>query len=265
MRPRDRLLQRGIPNTSIRKVLEDWSDRLSIWERIWTAVVVAGLGIEIFVALSHFLPHDIFDLIWPHSTVLADIASTMVFGGVFGELIVSSKAGQVETDLREENDFIIGGLYERVAQAERATADANLARAKLEMRLHRRTVERALSAEEERALITRLQQYSGQEFGITLAQGTQVRTPSTLRIHEMFSFVEQLRKALLNAGWQERIIDKVPESPVHEAVTVYVHGGEHVGATRELIAALTDLDIACVEMPVLGDLSISPLITVGPL
>ena len=80
-------------------------------------MVVAGLGIEIFVTLSRFLPHDVFDLIWPHSIVLFGIGSTMVFGGVLGELIVSSKAGRVETDLRDEVNIVVSAANDRAAQA----------------------------------------------------------------------------------------------------------------------------------------------------
>jgi hypothetical protein len=132
MRPSDRLLRQRIPKTDIRKELENWSDGLSRWERFWTAIVVGGLAVEVFVRLDRFFPHSIFDLIWPHSSSLGDLGDAMVFIGVFGELVVASRSGRVETALRDENAKEIGETNERAANAERGAAEANLARVKLE-------------------------------------------------------------------------------------------------------------------------------------
>ena len=157
MRPKDRLLRRGIPNTAIRKALEKWSDDLSVWERIWTAIVVLGLGIEIFDALARFLPHDVFDLIWPHLTVLGELSSALVFGGVLGELVVSSMSGRVETALRAENEAIIEATRERAALAEQRAAEANLELAKLKQ-------PRTLLPEQQENITSVMKFFGGQRF-----------------------------------------------------------------------------------------------------
>jgi hypothetical protein len=59
-----------------------------------------------------------------HLPALSDFGTAIVFIGVFGELVIASKAGRVETDLRQENDSIISHTRDRAAKAEQAAAEA---------------------------------------------------------------------------------------------------------------------------------------------
>lgn len=62
MRPRERLLRRGInpkDESAIRKALEEWSDRLSAWEHVFTGAVVAGLIIEYLAEITFIFSRSI--------------------------------------------------------------------------------------------------------------------------------------------------------------------------------------------------------------
>jgi hypothetical protein len=126
MRPKDRLRRRGIPKTAIHDGLEAWSDRLSNWERVWTAIVVLGLAFEVVATLSRFLPHDWYEAIRPHLPTLSDFGTAIVFVGVLGELVVSSKSGRVETDLRDENKTIVSELNAEIERLRKENNDTAL-------------------------------------------------------------------------------------------------------------------------------------------
>lgn len=234
MRPSERLLRRGIPNTAIRKALEDWSDRLSVWERIWTAIVIAGLGIEIFAALSRFLPHNVFDLIWPHLTVLGDIATAMVFGGVLGELIVSSRAGRVETDLRKENNRLAQEASERVLQAEK--------------KLRRRTESRFLPEDEKVKLVELLRPFAGQEFIAIPSESRSEGIVAPNKALERAVFAGQLHAVCLEAGWVPKIGTTILGTNVATGIVVFVPESPvrvPPPAAHALVDALIHLDIPC--------------------
>ena len=122
MRPKERLLRRGIPKTEIINGLEKWSESLTRWERGYTIGVAIGLLIELTFPFARYLPHTLFDSIWPHAFAYNAIANVMVFGGVVGELVISSRSSRVETDLRDENAKIIAALN---AETERLRKENN--------------------------------------------------------------------------------------------------------------------------------------------
>jgi len=229
MRPSDRLLRRGIPKTDIRKELENWSDGLSRWERFWTAVVLGGLAVEVFVRIDRFLPHSIFDLIWPHSSWLGDIGDAIVFVGVFGELVVASKVGRIETALREENAKVISETEERAAKAleraanaERAAAEAKLERIRLEASFKRRTLDRKLLSEEESLFILAVSPFAGQKFSLQANPPPYDGTITQIERHsEQMSFANQLRDLLLSAKWVQEAASP-DDLGVRSGVTTFV-------------------------------------------
>jgi hypothetical protein len=262
MRPTERLLERGIPKTDIRAALENWSDNLARWERLWTAAVVGGLAVEVFVSLDRFFPHNIFDLIWPHSSLLGDIGSAMVFVGVFGELVIASKSGRIETALREENAKVISETAERAAKAEQAAAEANLERVKLE-KVVRRATHRGLSHDEQMALSDSLSAFAGQSVALRTSEREQ--GPTLAADWEQIFFFSQLHFVLHLAKW---VLDDTLKFniKVRQGVVIFIDGeGPDIPEAAQAIAnGLRKLDVAC-SFTFGRNAPIPLIIVVGPL
>ena len=124
MRPRERLLRKRIPKEAIRDALEAWSDRLSLWEGGFTATVVAGLVVEYLPEIASFMSRAISSFVMSHAQRLGELGGLMVIVGVAGELWISFREYKIETDLRFENNALLAASSERIAQAEKATAEA---------------------------------------------------------------------------------------------------------------------------------------------
>jgi hypothetical protein len=122
MRPRDRLLRRGIPKEAIRKELERWSDGLWRWNQAFSALVVGGLAIEFVPDAASFLgmfSHDVFIALHGHSDHLHEFGGFVVVVGIVAEFLVAMLDRQVETDLRDESNTEIERLREANDEMER--------------------------------------------------------------------------------------------------------------------------------------------------
>jgi len=115
----------------------------------------------------------------------------MVFGGVLGELIVSSKAARVETDLRKENDRLAQEASERVLQAEK--------------KLRRRTESRFLPEDEKVQLVELLRPFAGQEFTAMPSKSHFEGIVAPKKAMERAVFTGQLHAICLEAGWIPKI------------------------------------------------------------
>jgi hypothetical protein len=127
MRPRERLLRRGInPNdeSAIREGLEGWSDSLSTWEHVFTGAVVAGLIVEYLAEITFWFSRSVGLFLHSHDLQLREVGGLFVIIGVAGELWIGVRSGRVETDLRKESKRTIGYLRERAALAEQKAGEA---------------------------------------------------------------------------------------------------------------------------------------------
>jgi len=101
-----------------KRLLEGRLDRLSLWFKISTAGVVAGLVIEHGPEILNSIRSRTFpiDLIGP----------LLITVGVAGELLIEFLTARIDERLREVNDSIIAELHVQAARAENRTAELQL-------------------------------------------------------------------------------------------------------------------------------------------
>ena len=130
-----------------KKRLESGYDRLAVWMKVFTGAVAVGLVME-------YLP-DVVRAARTRAFPEPLIGALLITIGVAGELLILIWSSRYETKLRELNDSII--------------KEADLARAKLEARVSRRSVRRDLNNEEERSLVELLRTHAGQKFTLLVS------------------------------------------------------------------------------------------------
>jgi hypothetical protein len=182
------------PSNSERDVLDTalvWLERGLI---LAGGMVVVGLlmesGPEMAIALQkhHF----------PNRGVLGGALVTM---GVFAEVVLGILITQKSHRVQDLADASIAKANERAVQAAKETAEANLARVKLEAKLVRRTTSRLLSAEEEEILTKSLSVHAGERFALVLSNLDPEGLMPINRTAERIFFAGQLQKILSAAGW----------------------------------------------------------------
>ena len=227
----------------MRKALEDWSDRLSLWERAFTAIVVLGLAIEYLPQIGNAIEWMLgitLPTIRSHTDLLFQLGGFLVIVGVAGELVVSIRASRVETDLRKETNEVIVKAEERAAEALKSAAEANLARVTLEQRMSPRTVFGPGHEELKRVLASR----AGTTVDIVLFDH---------HVQETVLFVTQLISIFGTASWKLRVwksrkaVTRISGPPTLIVVALD-HESEFSTFAAELAGAFTALQIECAFM-----------------
>jgi hypothetical protein len=241
MRPRERLLRRGInPNdeNAIRKALEAWSDWLSTWEHVFTGAVVAGLIIEYLSEITSFFSKPIATTLRAHDPQLREWGGLFVILGVAGELMIGVRSSRVETDLREESNSVLAQANERAANAERQAAEANLARVKIEQRMKRRF----LSNEDLKALLDIVAPYARRSVDIIVFDHHE---PETL------NFARQLTRVFTSANWvvreweSRKVAYRIPGSSMLIAMAAEHVTSDALKLAQGISDVLTAIDIDC--------------------
>ena len=187
-----------------------WLERWLVFSGI---VVVVGVFIEIS---SKVLKGEIDNEV---------IGGLLVILGVAAEVAIARVITLKSDRIQEIADIEVAQARqaasearERAANTERLTAEADLARVRLETELRRRTVSRTLSKDEGDSFVNSLKQFSGQRFATYW--GDLGGSPS--KVAEKLSFVTQLRELFIEAGWQEEQQAQLPPKlDTPDAVTLY--------------------------------------------
>ena len=249
MRPKERLLRRGrlTPNdeNAIRIALEAWSDSLSHWAEVFTATVVLGLVVEYLPDITYFLRFVLLTgfavAVQKHSEQLRQLGGFLVIVGVAGELWIEIRASRVETDLREETNEVIARAQERAAEALKAAAEANLARAKLEQRMKPRMILGPKSDKLKELLVP----HAGKWVDIMVFDQ---------HVQETTNLAWQFLSLFRSAGWNVRMWEPIGNThPIHGASLLVPIGLNAPIEFLELAIALSDrireLDIECNVAP----------------
>jgi len=204
------------------------------------ALVVIGLFMESWPELkSAIIEHR-----FPKLTVTGGVIVTI---GVLIEVILGIFITQRASRAQSE-------AIERVAKAEQAMAEANLARAKLETAFVRRTTRRQFNQEEEAELVRALSEYAGQPFQVQESTPFAGDSVPKERKSEQAFFALQLQRILRRAAWIEQN-ESLLNNRVREGVKIFIEGQSAWKAAECLASRLADLQIDCVagfsrELPV---------------
>jgi hypothetical protein len=114
--------------------LKDAISSCETWAELCTGAVVAGLVIEVILAVLH-PSFDSFASIWG-----AVIADSLVALGVLGELLFSAKGSRCQTELRRRSEIAVATSIERAAEATKIAEEERHARVKLETQLQPRSL-----------------------------------------------------------------------------------------------------------------------------
>ena len=177
------------------------------------ALVVIGLLMESWPEITLAISEHRF----PNLTVTGGVIVTV---GVLIEVVlgifITQRANRAQSEANE-----------RVARAEQATSEANLARAKLEAKIIRVSVSRNLNDEEEKALVEALRTHSGQKFTIRAFRARLELNEATVAETdlEQSSFVVQLHGILSISGWIHENIINLPDFRVAKGLTIFWGGG----------------------------------------
>lgn len=176
---------------------------------------------------------NIMNRVWPQRGLVGGALVTL---GVFAEVAIGvfiARAGK-----RAQSE-----AGERIALAEKTTAEANLARFKLEALVTRRTISRRLSREEEEQVTEALRPYSGQTFAIQMLVPNTTVPPE--RAFEQRAFAAQLRGVLHNAGWiEENTSDLAANFVANTCVAITVDPSLGAESGKSLMAVLNRLSIS---------------------
>ena len=173
-----------------------------------------------------------------HSEQLRQLGGFLVIVGVAGELWIEIRASRVETDLREETNEVIARAEERAAEALKAAAEANLARAKIEQRMR----PRILGADDQQALKDLLTAHSKLHIDTIVFDH---------HIAETLRFADQIFSIFASAVWRVRqwesrqVTYRIPGPSVLIALAEGHVTNESMDVAEKLAAALTALDIDC--------------------
>jgi hypothetical protein len=212
-------------------------------------LVVVGLLLESWPELKLAVCERRF----PNVTVTGGIIVTV---GVLLEVVlgifITQRANRAQSEANE-----------RVARAEQATAEANLARVKLETTLLRRTLHRYLDTEEEKELAKALSEFAGQTFTAVEARfGPESDLRDDLTT-EKLNFVGQLERILTAAGWKQVRLAFADYPVVRGGVKIFMAEKSAQEAGRALHLNLAKLLIVSEPRSVPAD-KIRSLIEHGP-
>jgi hypothetical protein len=226
-----------------KSTLEAWESALDMWMYGGMVAVLAGVIIEI-------VPDFLSSGSWLMS-VAHRIGGSILALGLLDEFVVDIKVRKCRARLKEIANSEFGEILTRAVQAENAAAEANLARAKLEERVIRRSVSRNLNGEEERSLIDLLRKHSGQKFTLR-ESGAKLESNDADKLQatdfEQVFFAVQLRRILSGSGWIHENIVNLPDFRVTKGITIFCRQGKDEGlgnAATDLWVELGKLDIAC--------------------
>ena len=168
-------------------------------------IVVIGLLVESGPELAHSL----INWVSPGRAVIGNLVVAL---GVAFEVLFSWRtllaARRVELEANQ-----------RIAEALRAAAEANLARVRLESELRKRTVSRLLNKDEADSFVSSLKQFKGQHFAIYWSTAALKTSPS--RVAEQLALATQLRELLIETGWEEQLTQLPLNLETPDGVTLY--------------------------------------------
>ncbi len=242
------------------------AERRERWALFAGLIVVIGLLVESGPELAR----AIITLTWPPRV---DIGNVVVTLGVAGEVLFSWGALLAARKAEIAAEERIAETVERSRHAELAVAEANLAleneraeRAKLNLKVNRRSVSRNLHPHEAESLSAKLRTHWGQTFTLrasrTRAEANDLK-PAETNFEQSF-FVMQLRGILTASGWESETIANLPDFRCAKGLTIFCRNGKETSQpVSDLARALAEMDIGCTVSVQPEDFPVPIIICVG--
>ena len=156
---------------------KSWSS-LEWWLDFWTVLVVVGVVVELFVIIVEYI-HDWRD--FKRGTIhspekptllifgLGFLGAVLVAIGVAGEFQIHTKAGKIETDMRDTTRKLVSIVEGEAGKANERARKAKERAQKLEnenLKLRERLAPRHLTPKQQRLVASKLRQFSGQRINM---------------------------------------------------------------------------------------------------
>jgi hypothetical protein len=200
--------------SSLDSLEKSWSG-LDWWLNFWTVVVVVGVAVELVVLVTEYM-HGWRDF-RRGSIHSAERPSLIIFGlgflgaalvafGVAGEFRIHTKAGRIETDMRDKTRQLVALVEKEAAQAnegaavaqatakgfESQIAEANARALEAERDLATLEMDRTFDDSQQKQFAKKLKPFAGQEFDLTTYWASK----------EPRKLAEGILKALKLADWK---------------------------------------------------------------
>jgi hypothetical protein len=201
------------PSKSDREILGKRLESHERWAEVFGWAVGGGLVIEYGKEIVDCFVN------W-HRPSLALVGAVLVTAGVFGEVFFSRLTVHTSRKLQERADSDIAQANERAARAEQASAEANLAR----VRLERQIAGRDIASDERNEIAEKLRTFAGQRIEITC---------SPLN-HETLWFAGEVGRLLNQAGW---LVEQILEPHVAMPGGIFTDGFSLMSTSDEKAVA----------------------------